>query len=45
MTTLLEEFLYELPDRGNEPIAVDAEMVRTRLKAIVDDEDLQRYIL
>ena len=45
MTTLLEEFLYELPDRGTEPIAVNAEMVRTRLKSIVDDEDLQRYIL
>lgn len=45
MTTLLEEFLYELPDRGTEPISVNAEMVRERLKAIVDDEDLQRYIL
>jgi ATP-dependent HslUV protease ATP-binding subunit HslU len=45
MTTLLEEFLYELPDRGTDPIVVDAGMVRERLKAIVDDEDLQRYIL
>lgn len=45
MTTLLEEFLYELPDRGTEPIVVTAELVRHRLKAIVDDEDLKRYIL
>ncbi len=45
MTTLLEEFLYELPDRGNEPIVVTADLVRDRLKAIVDDEDLKRYIL
>lgn len=45
MTTLLEELLYELPDRGSEPVAVDADMVRTRLKSVLDDEDLRRYIL
>ncbi len=45
MSTLLEEMLYELPDRGKEPIDVDATMVRDRLKAIVEDEDLRRYIL
>jgi len=45
MTTLLEEFLYELPDRGNGEIAVDRKLVSERLKAIVEDEDLRRYIL
>ena len=45
MTTLLEEFLFELPDRGTEPIKVDAQVVRDRLKAIAEDEDLRRYIL
>ena len=45
MTTLLEEFLYDLPDRGTDPITVTAELVRDRLKAIVDDDDLKRYIL
>jgi ATP-dependent HslUV protease ATP-binding subunit HslU len=45
MTTLLEEFLFELPDRGTEAISVDAELVRDRLKAIVEDEDLRKYIL
>jgi ATP-dependent HslUV protease ATP-binding subunit HslU len=45
MTTLLEEFLYELPDRGNGEIAVNAALVIERLKAIVEDEDLRRYIL
>lgn len=45
MTTLLEEYLYELPDRGSAPIAVTADLVRDRLKAIVEDEDLKRYIL
>lgn len=45
MTTLLEEFLYELPDRGDGEIAVDKALVTERLKAIVEDEDLRRYIL
>jgi ATP-dependent HslUV protease ATP-binding subunit HslU len=45
MTTLLEDVLYELPDRGKEPIRVDAALVTTRLKAIVEDEDLRKYIL
>src|SRR5688572_17831083 len=45
MTTLLEDFLYELPDRGKEAIVVDAALVRDRLQAIVQDEDLRKYIL
>ncbi len=45
MTTLLEDLLYELPDRGREPVAVDATMVRERLKSISEDEDLRKYIL
>jgi ATP-dependent HslUV protease ATP-binding subunit HslU len=45
MTTLLEEVLYELPDGGKEEIIVDRTMVIDRLKSIVEDEDLRRYIL
>jgi ATP-dependent HslUV protease ATP-binding subunit HslU len=45
MTTLLEDVLYELPDRGGAPVKIDAAAVRERLKAIVEDEDLRRYIL
>jgi len=45
MSTLLEDVLYELPDRGRMPITVDAELVRERLRSIADDEDLRRYIL
>lgn len=45
MTTLLEDVLYELPDRGKDAVAVDAAMVRERLKAISEDEDLRKYIL
>jgi ATP-dependent HslUV protease ATP-binding subunit HslU len=45
MTTLLEELMYELPDRGTDAVVVDAAMVRDRLKAVVEDEDLRKYIL
>jgi ATP-dependent HslUV protease ATP-binding subunit HslU len=45
MTTLLEEALFELPDRGTAPIVMDARDVRDRLKAIAEDEDLRRFIL
>ncbi len=45
MTTLLEEVLFTLPDRGLGTITVDAQMVRDRLKAVLDDEDLRKYIL
>jgi len=45
MTTLLEDVLFELPDRGTAEIVVDAATVRERLKSIVEDEDLRKYIL
>ncbi len=45
MTTLLEDVLYELPDRGTAPIVVNAAMVTERLRSVVEDEDLRRYIL
>jgi len=45
MTTLLEEVLYELPDGKKGEIVVDRAMVTDRLKSIVEDEDLRRYIL
>jgi ATP-dependent HslUV protease ATP-binding subunit HslU len=45
MTTLLEDVMYDLPDRGTEPVHIDAKVVRDRLKAIAEDEDLRKYIL
>jgi ATP-dependent HslUV protease ATP-binding subunit HslU len=45
MTTLLEDVLFDLPDRGKEAIHVTAETVRERLRTIMEDEDLRRYIL
>jgi ATP-dependent HslUV protease ATP-binding subunit HslU len=45
MTTLLEDVLYELPDRASKKIVVDEGTVRDRLRSIVEDEDLRKYIL
>jgi ATP-dependent HslUV protease ATP-binding subunit HslU len=45
MTTQLEETLFDLPDAGKKRIVVNAEVVREKLKAIVEDEDLRKYIL
>jgi ATP-dependent HslUV protease ATP-binding subunit HslU len=45
MTTLLEDYMFDLPDRGTAKIQVDATVVRERLKTIVEDEDLRKYIL
>jgi ATP-dependent HslUV protease ATP-binding subunit HslU len=45
MTTQLEDTLFDLPDVANKRIVVDAEIVREKLKAIVEDEDLRKYIL
>ena len=45
MTTLLEDVLYDLPDASTTKVDVDAARVRDRLKTIVEDEDLRKYIL
>jgi ATP-dependent HslUV protease ATP-binding subunit HslU len=45
MTTLLEELMFELPDRGTAPEVVDGGVVRARLAAIAEDEDLRKFIL
>ncbi|HCR04637.1 MAG TPA: HslU--HslV peptidase ATPase subunit [Gemmatimonadetes bacterium] len=45
MTTLLEDTLFGLPERGARTLRIDKEFVLQHLEAIVDDEDLRRYIL
>jgi ATP-dependent HslUV protease ATP-binding subunit HslU len=45
MTTLLEETLFLLPDKSIENVTVNRGLVQDRLKAIVEDEDLRKYIL
>jgi ATP-dependent HslUV protease ATP-binding subunit HslU len=45
LTTVLEDLLFDLPERGKEKILVDLPFVQDRLKDILEDEDLRRYIL
>jgi ATP-dependent HslUV protease ATP-binding subunit HslU len=45
LTTLLEDTLYDLPDVPEKHIVFAKERVQERLDAIVQDEDLRKYIL
>ncbi len=46
MTTLLEDILFDLPDvQPSGRIKIDGTFVRERLKGVVEDEDLRKYIL
>jgi ATP-dependent HslUV protease ATP-binding subunit HslU len=45
MTRLLEDILFEVPDLRRKRIRITAQVVRDRLKGIVEDVDLTRYIL
>ncbi len=45
MSTLLEEILFEVPEKKHDEIVIDKKMVTETLKSIVEDEDLSRYIL
>jgi ATP-dependent HslUV protease ATP-binding subunit HslU len=45
LTTLLEELLFELPDRDEKKVTIDGARVHEKLKAIVEDEDLRKFIL
>ncbi len=45
LTTLLEDILFEVPDTKIKKITITDKMVREKLKDIVEDEDLSRYIL
>ena len=45
MATVMEDILFDLPEMGGQRILIDAGVVRTRLNAILGDDDLRRYIL
>jgi ATP-dependent HslUV protease ATP-binding subunit HslU len=45
MTTLLEEVLFSLPDPATTSVKVDRAMVQERVKGVLEDEDLRKYIL
>lgn len=45
MSTLLEEILFDVPELEIKDIKIDRQKVEEKLKSIVEDEDLSRYIL
>jgi len=45
MERLLESVSFEAPDRGGEPVVVDADYVERELAELLENEDLTRYIL
>jgi len=45
LTTLLEDIMYEVPDRKKSQVTINAKMVDRKLSEIIEDEDLSRYIL
>ena len=45
LTTLLDELLFDLPERAQPLTSINAQLVRDRLESIADDEDLRKYIL
>lgn len=45
LTALLEDILFDVPDRRRGKIVITADLVRNSLKDIIEDEDLSRYIL
>jgi ATP-dependent HslUV protease ATP-binding subunit HslU len=45
LTTLLDDILFNLPEDAGAPIVIDGGTVRDRLRSVLADEDLRKYIL
>ena len=45
LTTLLEDYLYNVPNGRRKKIELTRELVKKKLEGIVADRDLSRYIL
>lgn len=45
MSTLLEEILFDVPEKKVQKLDINQKTVKESLKEIVEDEDLSRYIL
>jgi ATP-dependent HslUV protease ATP-binding subunit HslU len=45
MSTLLEEILFNVPESGIQTIKINGKTVKEKLEAIIEDEDLSKYIL
>lgn len=45
LTSLLEDYMFEVPDNQLRALTIDEDTVRRRLETIVGNDDLARYIL
>jgi len=45
MTTLLEDIMFDYPGRKTKTIKLTKTAVKKRLDAVLEDEDLSKYIL
>ncbi|HEX9653728.1 MAG TPA: ATP-dependent protease ATPase subunit HslU [bacterium] len=45
LNALLEDYLFQVPDKKMKNVKITQEIVRKTLREIVEDEDLSRYIL
>ncbi|MFQ5863273.1 MAG: ATP-dependent protease ATPase subunit HslU, partial [Candidatus Brocadiales bacterium] len=45
MEKLLEDASFDAPDQNHKELKVDAKYVKEKLEAVIEDEDLSRYIL
>ena len=45
MSTLLEEILFSVPDMKEKQIIIKGKDIKEKLKSIIEDEDLSKYIL
>ncbi|MFA5498270.1 MAG: ATP-dependent protease ATPase subunit HslU [Candidatus Cloacimonadia bacterium] len=45
MTTLLDEYLFELPEKKYGEVVITQKLVNDKLSRIIEDEDLAKYIL
>ncbi len=45
LTTLLEDVLFEVPEAGLEEVVIDEGAVESKLRGVLEDKDLSRYIL
>lgn len=45
LSILLEDFMFRLPDKSLQKIRIDKKQVQDKLKEVITDEDLSRYVL
>jgi ATP-dependent HslUV protease ATP-binding subunit HslU len=45
LNTLLDEYLFDIPEKKIKTIVIERDFVKAKLQNIIDSEDLSKYIL